>query len=591
MKFFSKIDIISPPITLYYKDELLHPSLFSGILSIICYILMVCFGLNYLIVFFQKKNPTAYYFNRYVEEAGNFPMNSSSIFASLQLCNTSNENRVMKIDFDSVRFIGVEKSIDTYTSNTNLTNYDHWIYGNCNNDTDIKGISNLIDVENFKESTCIRKFYNKNEKKYYETNEKNFRWPELAHGSSNPNVTLYGIIVEKCKNDSLRTNLEKKFCKSDSEINEYMAHVTIRLQVIDHLADVLNFKEPFTKYFYQLTNGIFNETYVTNHLNFYPAIMKTHKGILFEKIDEKYAYFFNQNEKITSSSGNTGIYIAFYFWMQNTMQYYERKYQLLQDVMSNVGGVTRTILSVASIINYIFSRYVTLVDSEELFIDQNEKSLKEKTNNKNDIEKQIKKNIENPNPPKRFSLYSNYQYQNNNILSNNSNYMSKDKANYPRLSRDGADVLYNFRNSMQKIGKKNQNKYLFYNKTNYFYGNNYISYERKEKNKKRLSENINPSYFRKNNNLKNDIDNSNKYFNEKDNIGDIKNISDNCNNDKCNKNEFNFWKFLSYIVSCCKNNEKMNYIEELRYKILSEETIVQNYLILKEVNKLSEFIK
>ena len=35
----------------------------------------------------------------------------------------------------------------------------------------------------------------------------------------------------------------------------------------------------------------------------------------------------------------------------------------------------------------------------------------------------------------------------------------------------------------------------------------------------------------------------------------------------------------------------MKYVEELRYQILSEETIVRSYLNLREMNKLSEFLK
>ena len=35
----------------------------------------------------------------------------------------------------------------------------------------------------------------------------------------------------------------------------------------------------------------------------------------------------------------------------------------------------------------------------------------------------------------------------------------------------------------------------------------------------------------------------------------------------------------------------MNVVGKLRHKILSEETIVQNYLHLKEMNKLSDFLK
>ena len=393
MEFFSKIDILSPPITLYYKEKPLHPSIFSGILSILSYILMASYAFYYLLLYYNKKNYTAFFFNRYVEDAGNFPLNSSSMFTFLQLYDTSQESTVIDIDFDSVRFIGLENTIDTYVSNSDLTNYNHWIYGKCNNDTDTEGINHLINFTNYFKGACIRKYYNKNDRKYYETNDINFKWPALTRGCSNTGAGYYGIIAEKCKNDSLRVNLENKFCKSDYEINEYMSHVSIKLKLLDYFADVFNYDEPFTKYFYEITSGLFEESYTTNHLNFNPAVMETNTGIIFQKTDKKYAYIFDQNEKITSSARNTGIYIAFYFWMQNTMQYYIRNYQLLEEALSNISGITRIILLVSNIINYIFSRYITLVDSEELFFGQNEKNFMERKYNKNIVEKQIKKDV------------------------------------------------------------------------------------------------------------------------------------------------------------------------------------------------------
>ena len=583
MDFFSKIDIISPLITLYYEGRPSHPSIFSGLLSIISYLLMLCFASYYLFQYLKKENPTAFFFNRYVEDAGNFPLNSSSIFSFLQLVNTSQESKIIAIDFDSVRFIGIEVTIDNYVAYSDLTNYDHWIYGYCNNDTDIEGISYLVNSNNFYQSACIRKYYNKTTGKYYETSDVNFRWPMLTRGCSNSDATYYGIIVEKCRNDSLRVNLENKFCKPDSEINNYMAHTSIKFKIVDHFADVLNYKEPFTKYFYEITNGLFGETFTTNHLNFNPAIMKTHKGFIYEKIEEKYTYYFSQNEKITTSTGNTGIYIAFYFWMQNTMQYYERKYQLVQDVLSNIGGITRTILLIANLINYISSYYIILIDSEELFIGQNEKRFKEKINDKNAIEEQIKKDINNPNPPKKFQLYNN-RYQKNNVLANNYCLMKKN-VNHSKLSTENCGIYSSKRNknNLQNNEKNRQNKYLVYNRNNYFSGNNYFYYERKEQRKRREIEQINPPYIIKNNNSKDENDNSDRYIKENNSVNDL--------SDKCNKKEFNFFKFISYIICCHRNNENMNYIEELRYKVLSEETIVQCYLNLKEMNKLPEFLK
>ena len=172
MKFFRKIDKISPSITLCYKGELSHSSIFSGILSLICYIFMVCCGFYYLHKFFLKKNPTAYFFNRHVDDAGNFPLNSSSMFNFIQILKSGD---VVDIDFDSIRLIGIEVDIDNYVAYNVLTNYNHWIYGKCNNNTDVKGIKHVIKSEDYFKSACIRKYYNKSIGKYYETNNINFR--------------------------------------------------------------------------------------------------------------------------------------------------------------------------------------------------------------------------------------------------------------------------------------------------------------------------------------------------------------------------------------------------------------------------------
>ena len=577
MKFFRKIDIISPRITLYYKGQLLHSSIFSGILSLIYYILMVSFGVYYLHGFFRKENPTAFFFKRYVEDAGNFPLNSSSMFNFVQL----NQGYVVDIDFDSLRIIGLERTIDMYIADSDLRNYDHWIYGKCNNDTDTKDIGYLINSNDYFKSACIRKYYNKTVGKYYETNDINFRWPSLDRGCSNSDATYYGIIIEKCKNDSLRINFDKKFCKSDSEINEYMTHVSVKLQLLDYSADVLNYNEPFTKYIYEISNVLFGESYTINHLNFNPAIAKTHTGLIFDRIDEKYVYFFQENEKVTASIGDTGIYVAFYFWMQNIMQYYERKYQLLQDALSNVGGITRTILSAANVINYISSYYVTLLDSEELFTSQNAKNCKGGIKNKKIFINKIKKNEDNSNSHKKFQFHNNYKYRKNNTLSN-TNFLNKDNVNYSRLSREVFGINSN-RNIAERNESSEQNKYLFYNKSNYFGENNDFCREKKERNNKSEIEQMNFSNSLNHNNLKKETENNEKYIKAKYKIIHI--------NDKFNRNEFNFFKFISYFICCSRNNQKMNFIKELRYKILSEETIVQNYLNLKEVNKLSEIIK
>ena len=459
MRFFSKIDIISPSITLYYKEELLHSSIFSVILSLICYILMVGCGSYYLLQFFRRKNLTAFFFNRYVENAGNFPVNSSSLFSFFQLVR---DDVVLDIDFDSLRFIGLDVTIDTYVSDSDLTNYNHWIYGKCNNDSDTQGIGYLINSVDYFKSACIRKYYNKTTGKYYENNDVNFRWPSLDRGCSNEGATYYGIIVEKCRNDSLRTDLEKRFCKSNSEISKYMTNIGIQVNITNNIIDVLNYKEPFIQFFESIVNPVYNDNYIVNHLNFNPATIKTRKGIFFEEIEEKHIYLYDRNEIVTRSTGNTGIYMSVYFWMQNSMHYYERKYQLLQDALSNIGGITRIILIVAKTINFFVSEYVTSVDSEELFIIQNGNSFMEGMKNKNIVEKKIKKDIDNSNFPVRKMFYNNYLYQNNNAFFDG-NCISPKNSNHCESSKKDIDISHKTDN-LEKDKNKGSNKYLFTNK-------------------------------------------------------------------------------------------------------------------------------
>jgi hypothetical protein len=298
--FLRKVDFISPPITIFYKGESSHTSIFSGILSLIVYGFTFIFGIIFFVNYFRRVNPQVYYYNRYVENAGEFPINSSSIFNFIQIIDAST-NIPNEVDFDLVRIIGIEETIDEYEKNNNLSEYNHWIYGKCNNNSDIEGINNLITFERFTESACIRKYYNKEEHKYYETTDINFKWPTLLYGCSHPNRTFYGIIMEKCRNDTTKQLSDGKKCKSEDKIIEYIQNNSINLQLLDNLADVVNYKNPFTKYFYSITNGLFEDGYTINHLNLNPATLITDDDLFFEKTKEIESYFYEQNEKVTGN--------------------------------------------------------------------------------------------------------------------------------------------------------------------------------------------------------------------------------------------------------------------------------------------------
>ena len=358
------MDFLSPPITLYYKGDESHSSIFSGVLTIIVYSICLTFGILYAIQFINKANPQVYYYNRYIEDAGEFIINSTSMFSFIQILDTK-KNIPDIVDFDLLNIVGIEETIDLYHENNNLSEYNHWLYGPCNNSTDIKGIKELITFDHFTESACIRKYYNKKDKKYYNTNDKNFKWPKILHGCGHPNRTYYGIIIEKCRNTTLKLLSNGKYCKPNNEIINYIKKRSINLQLIDHFTDMFNYSNPYIKYFYSISNGLFEESYTTNHLNFNPSKLISDEGIFISNKKEKLSYLFDLNEKLSSSSKDSGIYVAFYFWMQKRMQYYERIYEKFQDALSNVGGLCSIVLTLAELINYLVNHYIILFDMED----------------------------------------------------------------------------------------------------------------------------------------------------------------------------------------------------------------------------------
>ena len=84
MKFsFEIFDILSPEITLFYKGKVHHSSIYSAILSLISIIII-----TFSIIFLQdlkRKNPSAFFYNRFLEEIKPIPYNSTGLFHLLNL--------------------------------------------------------------------------------------------------------------------------------------------------------------------------------------------------------------------------------------------------------------------------------------------------------------------------------------------------------------------------------------------------------------------------------------------------------------------------------------------------------------------------
>ena len=105
--FLSAIDFIAPRVTLFHNSLLNHSSNSSIILSFITILVIIVFSIIFSLDFVFHKNPTSFYYKKYVEDAGIFPLNSSSLFHYISLLTDIED---LGFDDSMLTVIGVQIS-------------------------------------------------------------------------------------------------------------------------------------------------------------------------------------------------------------------------------------------------------------------------------------------------------------------------------------------------------------------------------------------------------------------------------------------------------------------------------------------------
>ena len=588
--FIKKFDLLSPAITLFFKEEGQHSSIFSGVLSFIAYVLVSIAGVYYFLDFIHKTSPKAYFYNRYINDAGTFPVNATALFNFIQIIN-SNSNQAVPFDYSVFRAIGLDEVYyEDYMNDPEIiSNIDHWIYGNCNNNTDTEGIGYLIDFDYFEQSACIRRYYDKEKKRYFNTGEKGFRWPIVEKGCSNPERTYFGIILQRCDKIPDFLKGQGQECKSEDDIVEHIDKVSLKFHLIDHYADMLNYEMPFTKYFYDLTSAITDRVFIINHLNFNPANMITHTGIFFDSKYEERSYFFVQNEKHTVDHTNlaqnkttNGCLIGIYFWMQNSLQFYERSYDKFQDVLSDIGGISSIVVTIAYLINLLVNNYIILIDIESLVLntDQHNFNRKEDIKNKPTILQRAREIL---NPPRK-SININ---PSRNAFNEESQEPSS--SNYQKLAKDSTEIYHK-----SKEEKEDQYTSIFAKRSKIL--KNINSYQKRKSNiiqkSKLFSRNMYPFtrriiYSKQNTRIEPNTMIP-RIYKKEDSQNEIENENE---NNHIQKQDFTWFRYILYLIYCQKNDPKINYYETFRAKLISEENIIQNYLDIYKLLKVNNIPK
>ena len=446
-----KIDYLSPSITLFFFGRRTHTSKIGGIL-IICMLTVSLAYISYLLTnFFSHSNVTSVFYKKFEYEAGYYKFDPSSLFHFFLFFNS------LHGDFDAYDPKNI-RIFTTFSMNiyeeSDLEKNDHWIFDKCQEGIDNKNLDKSLfeNIENFNYGACLRYFYNSTIKEYISSDNINFIWPYMEHGSAQKNNIYVSTIVEKCDNNSI-TQKVLGGCNSNNVINKYLdEHKVLYFYFKDNLVDPKNYLNPIQSYLYTIASGTGKGiTYVENYLHFSPLKVITNEGILFKDYKTKNTVCFDQNRKGEAENPiNSSILVKYFYVIQNNIQIYEREYNNILTIFSNIGGVLDLIYIIFYGINFLYNKYIILVDTNSLFF-----RIKKRENRICiiNLNNKLKKRYETTEHNSNLELFRNSKSINN-ILPFNNNIIIKDSEN---KSQTIFDTPFESKNVLSPIKKGHQN--------------------------------------------------------------------------------------------------------------------------------------
>ena len=353
--FLKNLDLISGINCIYYKGQKTHGSRFGGILTILAYITCMFFACYFSIDTIYKKNPTSYFFQKFIKDAGFLYLNSS-MFHYVELLDPD-DNVVM--DKNSWMIFGTETYVDFFLNEFSLDKESHWNYGPCVEE-DFSEFKDIIEDPQHLKAWCVKGYWDAEKQIYLSNKDKGYIPPYVAHGTGSKELKNlgYGLYIAKCINTPYRSN-----CRPMNEINEEQKKLLrIKVSIVDNNFDVTIYQKPEVPYFLDIKSHLTGETFTFNNLNFNPVEILTNDGFVFNNKIPKSSYVLDFNSKTPYSKEKTVLISGWYFLITNLCQTYSRTYPKIQDALANVGGALKAILFIAEFINFIFNKYTIILD-------------------------------------------------------------------------------------------------------------------------------------------------------------------------------------------------------------------------------------
>ena len=457
--FLEMLDIYESSITFSYNNSYSYDTKFGGLLTIISFVVLLCYSVLSIISLFQGNNYT--------------------------LISNESEDYKYILDFSKIPFAfklvnakGQDFPYDPTIYNYKIIDTEYYYKQNSNNKT-------IEYKEESIEYDYCEKFIGKN--KFY-----NFlNVSNLLCIKPGQNLTMYGkfgdyvngfkgfrIFINRCN-----LEIENNTCKDIEIINEKLSNIkftffylgyevnhyssnkkVIQYKIFSETNNLsVNFMKKFYYKFQKANYYLYDDRFFTNNkknLSFY----------LFDGYE--YDFELDSSNGLASTDDSLGF---FAFNTNSKVIEYKKKLNTLWDIIAKIGGVFNIVVSISKIINSLISRKILLLDVNENLI--NECSPDVMNNNQfNEYVDPIVKKIDslkcqnkglmridnssveiNNKKEKlmRLKSYNDFKYRNKNknfVMDHISNF-----SNFERKNKTSIKVLQKF-----KIRNKHSSKFLFF---------------------------------------------------------------------------------------------------------------------------------
>ena len=361
---FTKLDCLSPNISLFYFGRKRHSTLFGAILTILLFLLSIAY-IIYLIMIISSHKISSFMSNRsYLTDTGHYYFNDSTgIFHYFQVYNIKNKT-YGEFNPKYLRII-MSKLYKTYQNNQEeLNENEHWVFDSCRQGVDNKNIDKSIFINNgiFIGGACLRYYYINNT--YYSIEDKeNFKYPYLIKGPGNKENFNLETVVEKCDNLSFTTDILGK-CGDKDEMDKYLGKYNgINMNLLDRQVNPSNHSKPIFQYLLEIGDSLDTNKVPLNKINLIPLELEIQKGVLFQKNERIASYSFDTNTReIWEDKDNEKILSIFEYHLQNSSQVIKGIYYNFLDVLPNIGGFIHLLYFIFYFLNYLINKYVTILD-------------------------------------------------------------------------------------------------------------------------------------------------------------------------------------------------------------------------------------